>query len=312
MMFLKFIIALAVVSFTVGQHNLLAGRSGNGKSYIAGLMGCPSATCSGQDSCTKETKICSNGVIDAVGVDDNGSYTVKKPDGSTTTLSGLSYPLYNLLESLEKSKIKEFTLFEVMDANNIRRGTVEKSFFEFMEQVGCKSTTIMNKYRDEHKSKLKGNEIIVREGQTQAPVLSGPQCTLSAPSNWRDLLLRQDVAALQTAIHQEKCSAVTARRDEVQRALNDLRNTPDEGDDTNNCQYWGETGGRWCRGVKVFGKCSDWEPNRGWKTDHDCIRRRDSTNNDRRTRNQNKRNLIAEHEKSVQSHNQSRQELKCQ
>lgn len=95
---------------------ILSGRSGTGKSYIATAMGCASKQCSDSQSCTKNSFICPNGkIIDTIGYDDDGTYVVNH-NGTKITLSGFTYPLYNLFEMIEQKKFQRpnFSLFMML------------------------------------------------------------------------------------------------------------------------------------------------------------------------------------------------------
>lgn len=263
-------------------YKVIAGRTGVGKSYISTHSGCQSESCSGTSACTTDTNVCLNGIIDTIGLDHEKSVTVTDTKGVSFKISGINYPIYSLLEKLESQNISEATFFVVYDANNMKTESYSsQGFVQFVTiNLNCKLKRVVNKYRENaHFKKLQGmlspEDIIIKEGQTQDISLDGPVCQFQIPSNWRDFLLRNDIDGLGIIIKRQKCDTLISRLDELQRKDQSI---PPKDIDSNACQYWGETGGRYCKGVKILGKCSNWEPNRGWKTDDDCIRRRNEKN----------------------------------
>jgi hypothetical protein len=259
------------------QHKILCGRTGNGKSYISVLLGCQSDTCDSIESCTKEIKHCSNGVIDTIGLDDDGKEYSVSYNGKNIKLSGLTYPIYALFEHLEKEKIHDVEFYLVFDANNMRLGQSGSHFVDFLTNViNCPFGRILNKFQEiDHSTLRQSGDVIVRLNQQEGFDLQGPSCKIDLPTNWRDFLFSNDLEGLKSSLQERRCDSMKTL---ISRLKSQIIDTPDRPHDHNNCLYWGETGGRYCNGIKLFGKCSDWEPNRGWKTDHDCVRRRDESN----------------------------------
>ena len=281
-MIFSFVIVLVLLA-TLGEcsnKKILCGRTGNGKSYIANLMGCDSQTCWDKSSCTQEIKSCPNGVIDTIGLDDDGKEHEVMLHGKKIKLSGYTYPVWALCEHLEANNIVDVEFYHVYDAGNMRVGATGKEFNEFLTNIlSCPYDRIVNKFREDDKNHQKidrkSSDVVVHYDQKNAVDLKGSQCSVHLPKNWRDLLVKGDLAGLKSQIKTEKCNSLRNRVNDLQSRIS---HTPDRTHDHNECKYWGEIGGRWCRGVKMFGKCSDWEPNRGWRTDPDCIRRKDQHN----------------------------------
>jgi hypothetical protein len=277
--FWLFILEIGSAGFTLAavMHNILSGRTGVGKSYIATIQGCESASSGEGKSCTAKTKICENGIIDTIGLDDDRDHQVTDENGNLVNIPGLWYPIYDLFSQLETHKITSATFFLVEDANNPTRGGSVNLFTDFIQNVlGCSLTRVVNKYRDEmdqHRTSVGKDDLIVREGQTESLRLDGVTCELNIPSDWKKLVLRNDLSAIKQQILRDKYSKMTSRKKELEKTIDDK-----EVYNTNDCKYWGEVG-RKCQHFSVLGKCVGGKKAiMDWKTDYDCIRLRDEAN----------------------------------
>lgn len=209
---------------------ILAGRTGNGKSYLVTLTGCYRPTCPGTDSCSKETYICSNNVVDTIGLDDDGytsdgkkiDYTIAY-EGKSVSLSGLTYPVYSLFDTLEKAGVTEAEFYLVYDANNLKLGSTAQFFLNFVKNdLKCPVNTVLNKYRDEAHSALPGQfDIRVAEGAKSLD-LKGKGCVLSLAKDWREKVIMSDLAGIRSRVDRENCNKLKERKtefEEVRKAL---------------------------------------------------------------------------------------------
>jgi hypothetical protein len=199
------------------QHKILCGRTGNGKSYISVLLGCQSDTCDSIESCTKEIKHCSNGVIDTIGLDDDGKEYSVSYNGKNIKLSGLTYPIYALFEHLEKEKIHDVEFYLVFDANNLRGGNSLILFEDFVKNdLKCPVNLVLNKYRSDEASHRKHQskyDIIVPNHASHLS-LQGKKCSVGLSSMWRDKLIMSDLKGVVSSVNIETCKKLKTRLDE--------------------------------------------------------------------------------------------------
>lgn len=285
---------IVVITGTAKVVKTVAGRTGNGKSYITSLMGCQSKQCSGSESCTQKSLICDMKdyfMHDSVGADDSkGSYSVNHK-GKDYPLTSMTFPIYELLSTLEAQKASEVEFYFVKDANNVKTGQSEGYMLEFITNtLQCPVTYVLNKFREDnpdHKKNENLGSIIVKEFQTTKPNLQGKACHVPLASNWREKLFANDMKAVKASVTAQQCTQWRAHHKEM---TNQCESTPNfEADDNNQCQYYGDIGGSHCvKRQKITRRCKRREPNKGMRTDNDCINRRNASNDAKRRRNREK------------------------
>ena len=224
---MKIIAPLIVVlsllfSLSESTEKILCGRTGNGKSYIATILGCISTTCDDEESCTKEIKSCPNGMIDTVGLDDDGAEYEVTYNGKNIKLSGYTYPIWALFEHLEKEKLSDVEFYLVSDAGNIKAGQSSKLFMDFVKNdLKCSVNTVLNKYRDYDAAhtKLKNKFDILIPYEAKQAVLNGKSCTLSLSAAWREKLIMSDLKGVISTVSIENCKKLKKRLDEFNAVM---------------------------------------------------------------------------------------------
>ena len=185
------------------------------------------------------TQVCPNGLIDMVGTDDNkGERNVKTTNGKNAKISGQTFPIYDLLDKLEANKITKVRFYQVFDANNIRSGNSGDNYAKFVKDtLKCPLTRVLNKFREDnaqHVAKKLSSDIIIKENQQSGVQLNGPVCEFRLQADWRDRLLRNDLAAVTYRINQEQCTELKKHKTELQK--HNLGQTEEMHDD-NDCRY---------------------------------------------------------------------------
>jgi hypothetical protein len=228
-------VALLRISLCLGMcyllvkasHQILAGRTGNGKSFIATKLGCPRKSCYSPTSCSKETFLCPNRLIDTIGLDDDGEdhkndYKILY-EGKNISLSGLTYPIYSLFDTLEVNKISDVEFYLVSDANNPTGGLTQKFFMKFVTQdLNCSVNTVLNKYRPKIHSSIAGQyDILIPEFPDEVP-LKGKNCIFGLAQDWREKVILSDLAGVRSQVNIETCRKLKERSLEY-KALQEKR-----------------------------------------------------------------------------------------
>jgi hypothetical protein len=231
-------------------YKVLVGRTGVGKSYILRLFGCDTKSCPGSESCTHHTILCDDQgqhTIDSVGLDDDGKSYKIMFEGNEITMSGLTYPLYDLFETLEMNGIHEVEFFNVHALPVVRNGNTGNKFLDFVHNdLGCSSVTrVLNHYDERdpgHRAEFHPGDITVPRNPTSPPELVGNMCQFALAPNWRKKLLDSDLAAVKSRIDVANCDAMKARKEEFEKILE----MKPQGAITTDCSYEyvsGVTGG---------------------------------------------------------------------
>ena len=215
------------------RYLAMTGHAGVGKSYISTIMGCPQKSCRGGDACTMETAMCKVNdmfIMDGVGTNHDRDMLVNY-GGKDIKISGLSYPLFNFLETVEREKISTIEFFEVYTAVNTRSGSASNYFYDFIKDVlECPTVRVLNMFEegDElHEKNRVPSDLIVHRFQEKLSDLKGQPCKISLTPTWRDSIISGDLVGINSVVDIKVCENLKTEREELKNRNNGVAINPD-------------------------------------------------------------------------------------
>jgi hypothetical protein len=178
--------------------------------------------------------VCPGKLVDTIGLNHDGLDKDSKKEeynvlyeGKTVKISPLNWPVYNLLDTIEKEKISEASFFLVLDSNIPRIGTSLELATDFIKSLGCRTTRVLNKFRydePDHVNLQMPGDIIVPNHAAQhntLPKFVGQTCTFALSPDWRKKIVENDLFAVRSLVNIEECKALKKQKEDDQRILDE-------------------------------------------------------------------------------------------
>jgi hypothetical protein len=151
--------------------------------------------------------------------------------GKEIKISGLSYPLFNFLETVEREKISTIEFFEVYTAVNTRSGSASNYFYDFIKDVlECPTVRVLNMFEegDElHEKNRVPSDLIVHRFQEKLSDLKGQPCKISLTPTWRDSIISGDLVGISSVVDIKVCENFKTEREKLKNRNNGVAINPD-------------------------------------------------------------------------------------
>lgn len=208
-----------------GVVKVFLGAEGVGKSFTAALYGCEAGECSGRETCTSAIQLCcladgTTNVMDTVGWNLPGQYTLSFGSYQDLPVSGPVYALYLLLEAFEKHQISAVEFYRLEIAQNIRDAATDILPLRVISQVlQCPIHRVLTQFRPAYDHQEPDDQVI-EFNRHHAPSLSAPACHVVLPHNWREIVVfSDDLHALNHRVNHEKAMDLCAEKAEQESIL---------------------------------------------------------------------------------------------
>eukprot|EP01033_Poteriospumella_lacustris_P014593 gene14593-10433_t len=210
-----------------GVVKVFLGAEGVGKSFTAALYGCAARECSGRETCTTAIQLCcladgttTANVMDTVGWNLPGQYTLSFGAYQDLPVSGPVYALYLLLEAFEKHQISAVEFYRLEITQNIRDAATDILPLRVISQVlQCPIHRVLTQFRPAY-DRQAPDEQAVEFNRHHAPSLSAPTCHIVLPHYWREIVVfSDDLHALNHRVNHQKARDLCAEKAEQESIL---------------------------------------------------------------------------------------------